>query len=80
MLTTRAVAECWVAADRKHLYASPDTLGQAFSFDILLDLFDASAYRKTIDFQLESVKGSGSSSTWVLSNHDVSVEEFAAHL
>ncbi|ORX34851.1 putative alpha-glucosidase [Kockovaella imperatae] len=66
-----AVAECWVAADRKHLYASPDTLGQAFSFDILLDQFDAAAYRKTIDFQLEGLKESGSSSTWVLSNHDV---------
>jgi len=66
-----AVAECWVAPDRKHLYASAQGLGQAFSFDILLCNFYAAEYRNCIEHSLRSSKESGSSTTWVLSNHDV---------
>ncbi|WRT65341.1 uncharacterized protein IL334_002284 [Kwoniella shivajii] len=66
-----AVAEAWVAPDRKGLYASSDGLGQAFSFDILLCNFDADEYRECIDRSLEASKESKSSTTWVLSNHDV---------
>ncbi|KAK8861758.1 hypothetical protein IAR55_002581 [Kwoniella newhampshirensis] len=66
-----AVAECWVAPDRKHLYASSDGLGQAFSFDILLCNYDADEYRRCIKHSLKGSAITGSSTTWVLSNHDV---------
>ena len=67
-----AVAECWVAPDRKHLYAAADGLGQAFSFDMLLCNFDAERYRQCIETSLEGARRARSSTTWVLSNHDVS--------
>lgn len=66
-----AVAEAWVHPSRIHLYARPESLGQAFNFDLLEADFDASAFRKIITDNLERVARSGSSSTWVLSNHDV---------
>ncbi|WVR08821.1 hypothetical protein IAU60_005879 [Kwoniella sp. DSM 27419] len=66
-----AVAESWVAPDRKYLYASPEGLGQAFSFDILLCNFSAKEYQHCIQHSLETSKATGSSTTWVLSNHDV---------
>ena len=68
-----AVAECWVASDRKHMYASSDGLGQAFSFDILLCNFNADEYRSCIEHSLNAAKRGGESVTWVLSNHDVSL-------
>lgn len=66
-----AVAEAYVAPDRKKHYASPDGLGQVFSFDIMLANFDVGEYRTVIDRQMQSLEGSDSSTTWVLSNHDV---------
>ncbi|WVR03643.1 hypothetical protein IAU60_000638 [Kwoniella sp. DSM 27419] len=65
-----AVAECWVAPDRKPLYASSDGLGQAFSFDMMLCNFDANEYKTCIEKSLEDCRKAGSSNTWVLSNHD----------
>lgn len=69
---SRAVAEAWVAPDQKPLYASSEGLGQTFSFDILLCNFDAGEYRQCIKSSLEGSKKSNSTTTWVLSNHDVS--------
>ncbi|WVO22458.1 uncharacterized protein IAS62_003788 [Cryptococcus decagattii] len=66
-----AVAEAWVAPDQKPLYASSEGLGQTFSFDILLCNFDADEYRQCIKSSLEGSKKSNSTTTWVLSNHDV---------
>ena len=66
-----AVAEAWVASDRVPLYASPESLGQSFNFDLLLADFEASQFRPIISHNLELAGRSGSSSTWVLSNHDV---------
>ncbi|WWD16320.1 hypothetical protein CI109_100746 [Kwoniella shandongensis] len=66
-----AVAECWVAPDRKHLYASSEGLGQAFSFDILLCNYDAKEYVDCIKHSLKGSSLTDSSTTWVLSNHDV---------
>ncbi|WP_318842907.1 glycoside hydrolase family 13 protein [Myceligenerans pegani] len=66
-----AVAEAWVAADRRARYASAHGLGQAFNFDLLEADFDAAQFREIITFNLELAKASGSSTTWVLSNHDV---------
>lgn len=66
-----AVAEAWVASDRVPAYASPDGLGQSFNFDLLKANFEAGPFRHTVTHNLELTKRSGSSSTWVLSNHDV---------
>ncbi len=66
-----AVAEAWVPPLRRPRYASPETLGQAFNFDLLAAPWSAKKFRKSIAFNLDLSEKSGSSSTWVLSNHDV---------
>jgi alpha-glucosidase len=66
-----AVAEAWVAADRVPRYASPESLGQSFNFDLLQADFDAAQFRRIVADNLALAAQSGSSSTWVLSNHDV---------
>ena len=66
-----AVAEAWVAPSRVPLYASATSLGQAFNFDLLEADFDAEQFRTVVENNLALAARSGSSSTWVLSNHDV---------
>ncbi len=66
-----AVAEAWVDRERVRLYASPESLGQAFNFDLLQADFDATQFREIVTDNLALAAESGSSSTWVLSNHDV---------
>lgn len=66
-----AVAEAWVEAPRRPAYASPEGLGQAFNFDLLSARFEAAAFKKIVSENLKLSEESGSSSTWVLSNHDV---------
>lgn len=66
-----AVAEAWVDASRIPLYARPESLGQAFNFDLLEADFDAAQFRRIVTTNLALAAQSGSSSTWVLSNHDV---------
>ncbi|MET0989346.1 MAG: glycoside hydrolase family 13 protein [Glaciihabitans sp.] len=66
-----AVAEAWVAPARLPRYASPEGLGQAFNFDLLQADFSAVAFRRVIEDNLALAALSGSSTTWVLSNHDV---------
>src|SRR5699024_5856032 len=66
-----AVAEAWVSTDRRPRYASAEGLGQAFNFDLLEADFDAAPFRRIITKNLDLAAASGSSTTWVLSNHDV---------
>ena len=66
-----AIAEAWVPANRRVRYAMPDGLGQAFNFDLLRANFDAEEFRDLITLNLEYAAQAGSSTTWVLSNHDV---------
>ncbi len=66
-----AVAEAWVHPSRVPLYARPESLGQSFNFDLVLADFDAQQFRRVISDSLALAARSGSSSTWVLSNHDV---------
>ncbi|WP_460723068.1 glycoside hydrolase family 13 protein [Microbacterium aureliae] len=66
-----AVAEAWVDRARVPLYASADSLGQAFNFDLLQADFDARQFHTIVDDNLALAATSGSSTTWVLSNHDV---------
>lgn len=66
-----AVAEAWVDRARIPRYAGPESLGQAFNFELLEADFDAAQFRRIVTGNLELAAQSGSSSTWVLSNHDV---------
>ena len=66
-----AVAEAWVERSRRPRYASAEGLGQAFNFDLLEADFDAAQFRHIVTDNLELAAESGSSTTWVLSNHDV---------
>lgn len=66
-----AVAEAWVPADRRVRYASPEGLGQAFNFDLLTAAWHPDPFRSIISENLALSARSGSSATWVLSNHDV---------
>ncbi|HEX5857117.1 MAG TPA: glycoside hydrolase family 13 protein [Microbacterium sp.] len=66
-----AVAEAWVDSSRVPLYARAESLGQAFNFDLLEADFDAAQFRRIVTDNVALAKLSGSSTTWVLSNHDV---------
>jgi alpha-glucosidase len=66
-----AVAEAWVAPHRRARYASPQGLGQAFSFDLLAAPWSAQTFTEIIGTNLTLAADSGSTSTWVFANHDV---------
>ncbi|MFT4165883.1 MAG: glycoside hydrolase family 13 protein [Microlunatus sp.] len=66
-----AVAEAWVPSHQRPRYASLEGLGQAFNFDLLTAPWSAEQFRGIIAENLELAAVSGSSTTWVLSNHDV---------
>ena len=66
-----AVAEVWVPPHRQVRYATPSGLGQAFNFDLLLAPWEAEQFRAAIVKGLHLAAEAGSSTTWVLSNHDV---------
>ena len=66
-----AVAEAWVPPHRRARYASAEALGQAFNFDLLSAPWGAEEFRDIIRTNLCLAEEAGSSSTWVLSNHDV---------
>ncbi|HET9647927.1 MAG TPA: glycoside hydrolase family 13 protein [Microlunatus sp.] len=66
-----AVAEAYAPSERRALYARPTGLGQAFNFDLLKADYDPIAFHDVITFCLNEAEKTGSSSTWVLSNHDV---------
>ncbi len=65
------VAEAWVPAHRRVRFAAPEELGQAFNFDLLTTPWRAEGFRAVIEENLRLAAASGTSSTWVLSNHDV---------
>jgi len=66
-----AVAEAFAPSERRALYARPTGLGQAFNFDLLMADYRAQAFHDVITFCLNEADKTGSSSTWVLSNHDI---------
>jgi len=66
-----AVAEAWVPATRRARYASKGMLDQVFNFDLLSAPWRAATFREVIARNLAEAERVGSSSTWVLSNHDV---------
>lgn len=58
--------------ERQHLYASTDELGQVFNFEFAEANWDVDAMRAAIFVGLRSAeKAHDSTTTWVMSNHDV---------
>ena len=66
-----AVAEASAPAHRLGAYASEETLGQAFNFDLLHADWNTKRFKHLISNSMKRADKSGSSNTWVLSNHDV---------
>jgi alpha-glucosidase len=66
-----AVGETWVENHRRTRYASPDALGQAFNFEFLWNPWHAQSFIDVVDENVHLAQSAGSSSTWVLSNHDI---------
>jgi alpha-glucosidase len=65
------VAEAWVRADRLPLYLRTDEYHQAFEFDLVRAPWDAATFTSVIGEAFAAANAVGSTSTWVLSNHDV---------
>jgi alpha-glucosidase len=65
------VAEAWVRPERRPEYLRPDEYHQSFNFDFLERPWLIDAYREAIDDAVTSTRAVGSTTTWVLSNHDV---------
>lgn len=66
------VAEAVVGTQSRPKYIRPDEMQQAFNFDyLLLEGWDASAFRKVIDSSMALAATVGAPTTWVNSNHDV---------
>ncbi len=65
------VAEAWVAPHRLPLYLRPDEYHQSFNFSFLETEWDAKAFRDVIAEGAAAAAEVGSTSTWVLANHDV---------
>ncbi|XDS50981.1 glycoside hydrolase family 13 protein [Bifidobacterium fermentum] len=66
-----AVAEAWVNPARQHLYSSPKELGQVFNFEFAKKNWVRDELHEAIAEGIEQATRSGSTSTWVMSNHDV---------
>lgn len=66
-----AVGEAWVAPEHQWMYASTDELGQVFNFEFAKKNWFAAEFRLAIEEGLDAAERSKSTTTWVLSNHDV---------
>lgn len=66
-----AVAEAWVNPDRQYLYSSTEELGQTFNFEFAKRVWARGDLRAAIENGLEQASRAGSTSTWVLNNHDL---------
>lgn len=66
-----AVAEAWVVPEHQWMYASTDELGQVFNFELSKAGWFADELRRAIEEGLAAAERSGSTTTWVLSNHDM---------
>lgn len=65
------VAEAWVDPGRLPLYLRSDEYHQSFNFDFLEAPWDAKQFEEIIVSSSEAASEVGSTSTWVLANHDV---------
>ena len=67
-----AVGEAWVRTESQHMYASTDELGQVFNFEFAEAGWFADEFRGAIEDGLKAAaETNGSTTTWVMNNHDV---------
>ena len=67
-----AVGEAWVRAESQHMYASTDELGQVFNFEFAEAGWFSDEFRGAIADGLKAAaETNGSTTTWVMNNHDV---------
>ena len=67
-----AVGEAWVPANRQYLYARQDELGQVFNFEFAKCNWLRDEMHLAIEDGIASAaRTEGSTSTWVMSNHDI---------
>ncbi len=66
-----AVAEAWVHPHRRPPYASVEELGQSFNFDMLGAGWNPTKIKEIAHYNLRVAAENHTSTTWVLSNHDV---------
>ena len=67
-----AVGEAWCVPEHQHLYASPEELGQVFNFEFAEANWFADEFRTAIADGLRAAEEThGSTTTWVMNNHDV---------
>lgn len=57
--------------EHQHLYARKDELGQVFNFEFAKAQWHAADFRRAIEEGLASAHEADSTTTWVMSNHDV---------
>jgi alpha-glucosidase len=65
------IGEVWLPAPEAGAYIRPGRLDQVFYFDLMLQPWDAAAFRATIEETLRSVPSGGGTPAWTLNNHDV---------
>ena len=66
------VGEVWVpTVTALAAYLREDELPQAFFFDLLIQPWDATAFRASIDRAFAEIGATGAAITWTLANHDV---------
>jgi alpha-glucosidase len=66
------VGEVWVpTTDALRAYLAPDELHQVFTFDLLIQPWDADGMRRAIEGALDDAEIAGTDPAWTLSNHDV---------
>ena len=65
------VGEVWLPAAETGPYIGPGRLSQVFYFDLMLQRWDAAAFRASIAATLGSIPPGGGVAAWTLNNHDV---------
>lgn len=66
------IGEIWVPSpDRLRSYLARGELHQAFSFDLLVQPWDARRMREAITLGLDQADATGTPAAWVLNSHDV---------
>lgn len=66
-----AIGEAWVVPEHQHFYASETELGQVFNFEFAKASWNSDEFYNAIMSGLNAASESGSTTTWVMSNHDV---------
>jgi alpha-glucosidase len=65
------IGEVWLEPNDAAAYIRPGRLHQVFYFDLMLQDWDARAFRASIEATTASVPSDGGTPTWTLNNHDV---------